>query len=223
MALRAFSTLEPIIAASAPGCPTPTIIKYVREAAIEACERTLYWRYRPSDVALTPLQSTYSYPAVMDGVFTLDVDVHAVLKAVLVDGPALEPMSLDFAVKRFPQWDATDQASEPRVICQLSNKQYILLPKPEAGSSYDLTLTLVLKPNRVATAMDAAAFNELEDVITHNTLQRLLLMPNQSWSDRDGAAYHMREYLSKLTERRARANLGNMRGPVFSRRAFFGA
>jgi hypothetical protein len=223
MALRAFSTLEPIIAASAPGCPTPTIIKYIREAAIDACERTLYWRYRPSDIALTPLQSTYSYPTIVDGVTTLDVDVHAILKAVLVDGPALEPMALDFAVKRFPQWDAVDQASQPQVICQLSTKQYILLPKPEAGSSYDLTLTLVLKPSRVATAMDAVTFNELEDAITHNTLQRLLLMPDQNWSDRDGAAYHMREYMAKLTERRARANLGNMRGPMTVRRAFFGA
>jgi hypothetical protein len=71
--------------------------------------------------------------------------------------------------------------------------------------------------------MDEAVFNELEEAIVHNTLQRLLMLPNQNWSDREAAAYHMRQYLSKLTERRARANLGNMRGAMSVRIPPFGA
>jgi hypothetical protein len=223
MATRLFSTLVPTIAASAPGCPTPTIIEYVRKAAIEACERTLFWRYRTGNIALTPLQSTYSYPSLVDGVTPLAAEVHAVFDATLVDGPSLEPLTLDTALKRFPKWDSTDQASQPQVFCQINTTQYILLPKPETGSTYNLVLTLAIKPTKSATNMDEAVFNELEEAIVHNTLQRLLMLPNQNWSDREAAAYHMRQYLSKLTERRARANLGNMRGAMSVRIPPFGA
>lgn len=223
MATRLFSTLVPTIAASAPGCPTPTIIKYVRDAAIEACERTLYWRYRTGAISLTPLQSTYNYPAIVDGVTTLDVDIHAVFGAAFVDGPALRPLTLEAALQQFPQWDATSQASQPQAFCQLNTTQYIVLPKPETGSAYTITLTVALKPTKDATGMDEDVLNELEDVIVHNTLQRLLILPNQNWSDRESAGYHARQYLFKLTERRARANLGNMRGSMSVRLPPFGA
>lgn len=433
MANRLFSTLVPTIAASAPGCPTPTITDYVRKAAIEACERTLFWRYRTDNIALTPLQSTYNYsdalnpgggsgevvtvtldptysnPAMIlsngnlsaqwslsgsfgcsyatvprsagkyyfeiinttpggyggaiydnwsfnaglsvdrnitndktagstpnswafsnanntgvttntstiaagvvtivtgvsqipqDGYLGVAVDldsgkiwfnangtwinsgnpaagtnptytftptktlypalgqgsynpggkstanfgataflgtkpsgfnawntsggggggggipnaiVHAVFGATFVEGQVLEALTLEEAIRRFPKWDAADQASQPQVICQLNTMQYIVLPKPESGSAYTLALTLALKPTKTATGMDEDVFNELEDVIMHNTLQRLLMLPNQNWSDREAAGYHARQYLFKLSERRARANLGNARGKM---------
>lgn len=447
MATRLFSTLVPTIAAHAPGCPTPTIIKYVRDAAIEACERTLYWRYRTGSFALTPLQATYNYADAVnpggggggtittvtldptysnalgtlgdgnlswewtyggsygctyatvprstgkyyfeivntvesgyggaiynnwgfaggvstaarnigndilpgsdatgwgfsnrnqsglmtdssiwhnlipnyvdmtgidqipqggylgvsvdfdtgkmwfsvDGTYPLGGDpvagtdptytftpntplypavgqgsygpggkstanfgatawtgalptgytpwntsgggggggggiqnavVHAVFGASFVDGPALEPLVLDAALRQYPQWDAANQASQPQAFCQLNTTQFIVLPKPEAGSAYTITLTVALKPTKDATGMDEDVFNELEDVIMHNTLQRLLILPNQNWSDREAAAYHAKQYLFKLTERRARANLGNMRGSMSVRLPPFGA
>jgi hypothetical protein len=145
----------------------------------------------------------------------LDVEVHATFDATLVDGPTLEPLPLDTALERFSKWDATDQASQPQTFCQLNPAQYILLPKPEAGSTYEIMMTLALKPLRTATGMDEDVFNELEDLIVHGTLQRLLMIPNQNWTDYEMAKYHKRQYLAKLTERRARANLGNMRGPMF--------
>ena len=42
---RSFSDVVNRLSPSVPGCPTPVIEQYVRDAAIEACERTLAWRY----------------------------------------------------------------------------------------------------------------------------------------------------------------------------------
>jgi hypothetical protein len=39
-------------------------------------------------------------------------------------------------------------------------------------------------------------------------------MPNKNWSDRELATYHAKQYLSKITERRARANLGAARASM---------
>jgi hypothetical protein len=42
-------------------------------------------------------------------------------------------------------------------------------------------------------------------------------MPNVTWSNIELASYHSRQYLFHLSERRARANLSNMRGAMTAR------
>ena len=74
-------------------------------------------------------------------------------------------------------------------------------------------LTLVLGGQRrqdsVAAALAQIQTDRLvENVIVHGALQHLLVLPNKNWTDRELAAYHAKQYLSKITERRARANLG---------------
>jgi hypothetical protein len=64
--------------------------------------------------------------------------------------------------------------------------------------------------------------DELEDVIMHNALQHLLVLPNTNWSDRELAAYHAKQFIFHLSERRARANLGNVRGVMTARMQRFG-
>ena len=69
-------------------------------------------------------------------------------------------------------------------------------------------MLLALKPLRSATDMDKTVLDELEDVVVHGALQQLLVLPEKSWSDRELAAYHAKQFLFKLSERRARTNLG---------------
>jgi hypothetical protein len=57
-------------------------------------------------------------------------------------------------------------------------------------------------------------FGELEDAIYHGALQELLVIPSQAWKDYELAAYHAKQYTYCVTERRARANIGNMRGTM---------
>ena len=59
--------------------------------------------------------------------------------------------------------------------------------------------------------------DELEQVIVHGALQQLLVMPKVVWNDNTLAAYHARQYLSLVNERRARANLNNSRSSLTAR------
>jgi hypothetical protein len=54
MSTRTFMSLVNRLAPSVPGCPQPIIEQHVRDAAIEACERTLAWRYEQPMTPLTP-------------------------------------------------------------------------------------------------------------------------------------------------------------------------
>lgn len=105
-------------------------------------------------------------------------------------------------------------AAEPRVVTQLTPDKYIVLPLPDAAQTYAVRMFYALKPTRTATGMDAALLNDLEEVVVHSALQHLLVMPGVAWSDRELASYHAKQGLFTLTERRARANLGNSRGTM---------
>lgn len=113
--------------------------------------------------------------------------------------------------------------STPQSITQISPDKYVVLPLPGADETYQCRMFLALKPKRSATAMDEVIFDELEEVVMHGALQHLLVLPNQAWSDRELAAYHAKQYVFQTSERRARANLGNVRGTMRARMQPFGA
>lgn len=256
MANRLFSTLVHRIQPSAHGCPQPTLIQYIRDAAIRACERTLYWRYQIPLFYLQPGVAEYAYnkPA--------DTDVHAVFEAVVNDRP-LERLTLDKAIELYPQWadlysgvspaliaendpnlfnlalynaeqyngggagelppDALADASTPQSICQITPDKYIILPLPDDQRQYRMRMFVALKPRRNAVGMEEFIFDELEEVIFHGALQHLLVLPKVPWSDRELAAYHAKQFVFQIAERRARANLGNVRGMMRARMQPFGA
>jgi hypothetical protein len=119
--------------------------------------------------------------------------------------------------------DALADASTPQSITQISPDRYIILPLPDDQRDYQMRMFVALKPKRNATAMDSYIFDELEEAIMHGALQHLLVLPNTNWSDRELAAYHAKQYVFQTSERRARANLGNMRGMMRARMQPFGA
>jgi hypothetical protein len=113
--------------------------------------------------------------------------------------------------------------STPQSICQVNPDKYVILPLPDGQATYRCRMFLALKPKRNATGMDEFIMDELEEVIMHGALQHLLVLPSQAWSDRELAAYHAKQYVYQTSERRARANLGNVRGTMRARMQPFGA
>lgn len=251
MATREFSTLIPRISPSVPGCPRPTMIQAIRDAAIFVCEKTLLWRYTQPKYNLLPGVHEYAFdkPAA--------ADVHVVFDAIMNDMP-LQRLTLEQALEAYPAWadlysgedpsviwsltpsslfgsdeyndalfnqgsafelppSVVADGSEPRAICQLTPEQYIVLPLPDNAKVYTMRMFYALKPRRDASGMEDAVLSDLEDAIVHYALQYLLVMPNIAWGDRDLAQYHGKQALFKTTERRARANLSNMRGTMTAR------
>lgn len=215
MALRDYKSLITLINPSVPGCPQETMFQYIRNSAIRACERTLALRYEEPVFNLTPGVYKYAYRK------PFYTAVHAVFTTTL-NGYPLNTLTLEQALEQYPGWvdkyttsqDITEYGSEPRAVTQLSPHEYIVLPLPDAAKTYTIRLIYALKPTRDSTSMDEDIFNDLEEVIMHGTLQHLLVLPNTNWSDRELAAYHAKQFLSQISERRARANLGNARGTL---------
>jgi hypothetical protein len=192
-----------------PGCPLPVISNYIRDAAVEVCERTLAWRYEQPVMQLTAGEYTYAYDT------PADTEVHAFLTAS-VNNEIVTPLIIEDVHTKFPYWPDTsvEYRSNPRYISQLDADNFVVAPVPDDSKTYDVRMILALKPIRTASGMDKSVFDDLENVIMHGALQHLLVLPNKPWSDRELAAYHAKQYLSKTVERRARANLGAGRASV---------
>lgn len=106
------------------------------------------------------------------------------------------------------------KTSTPQVVVQLTPDKYVILPSPDTEKVYTMRMFYALKPSRGAGGMDARILDELQEAIIHSALQHLLALPNVVWADRELAAYHARQSIREVTERRARANLGNARGSM---------
>ena len=123
MATRTFLSLTQRLLPSVPGCPQPVLEHYIRDAAIEACEKTLAWRYQQFPVRLTQGVYEYQYdnPA--------QAEVHAFLTAS-VNGQPVHPITLEDVHRRFPDWPNLDpnKQSDPRFIFQLDPDNFSVAP-----------------------------------------------------------------------------------------------
>jgi hypothetical protein len=247
MPTRTFLSLVPKLSPNVPNCPQPTLVQNIRDAAIRTCERTLAWRYVQPVFNLLPGIHEYPYSKPMN------TDIH-VLFGATVNGRPLDLLSLDTALRIYPEWadvysgvdmsqawsqqtagfnqtaanevalnggsgftmpeGAMSKASQPRSITQVTSDKFVILPLPDDAEPYTVRMFYALKPTRHADGMDAHVFDELEQAIFHSALQHLMLMPNVPWTSTELAAYHARQFTRETSERRARANLGNMRGSL---------
>lgn len=203
MSDRTFNSVVQRLIPHVPGCPHPIVEQYVRDAAIDCCERSLSWRYMQPLIRLTP--GVYDYPYELP----TQADIHAFLTVTLNDRP-MHVETLETITARFPGWPDYDPASRgtPRHIFQLDSRNFGVLPIPDDTQIYDLRMVVALKPLRDANRMNKNALDELENAIMHGALKQLLLMPDKNWSDPRLASFHAGQYLARVTERRARANLG---------------
>ena len=209
MADRKFSTLVTRLTPSVPGCPQPVIDQYVRDAAIEACERTLAWRYVQPKIRLTTGVYDYGYESPNNS------EVHAFIFAT-VNGNRLTAVTLDHLHDLYPKWPdfPSTEYANPIHISQLDPDHFVVAPTPDSITTYDLRMITALKPLRTATDMDTTVFDELENIIMQGALQHLLVLPERTWTDRDLAKYHAGQFISKTAERRARNALGAARASV---------
>jgi len=209
MANRRFSEIVTRLAPSVPGAPNVVVEQYVRDAAIQACERTLAWRYEQPAIRLT--QGIHDYPYEPPN-FS---EVHAIITAT-VNGNKMKPVSLDQLHDIYPKWPfgSSDEEAEPRYISTVDVDNFAVAPIPDGDTDYDVRMIIACKPLRTAIEMEESVLDDLENVIMHGALQHLLVLPERSWSDRELASYHAKQFAFQISERRARANLGTGRGSM---------
>lgn len=209
MSIKMFDTLINRISPYVPGCPFPTIVQHIRDAAIDVCERTLYWRYKLPNIRLTPGVYDYVYET------PANTAIHAILTAY-VNGRPLYTSTIEDLQAHFPHFldYDSDKRGTPQRLFQINFCSFGVMPIPDDTEPYELQLVVALKPSRSAWGMDDYVLEELESSIVDSTLSTLLHIPERAWSNDRLAVFYAQQTQRKISERRARANLGNSRAPL---------
>lgn len=105
-------------------------------------------------------------------------------------------------------------ASRPTMCTVVSPQRYVILPLPDGEETYTTRMWMAIKPSRTATGMDSDAFNELEDLFVWGALETLFAMPNKPWTNPDYSVHYGAKFREGYLEKRRRANIGHVRGPM---------
>lgn len=171
---RDIETLFPKVLQYAPGCPEPTAIEHLRDAAVELCKRTRCWRdideFEAIGVGPEEIPSILPYAALFE------------IEKAWFNDHELEP-------KGYGDDMLFHDAGEPRYIAQVSPNSVMLDP-PCAGN---LKISMFLMPSENAETLPQFFFDQFPRALADGALGTVLLLPNQPFTNPQlGAAFAQR-------------------------------
>lgn len=200
----------PNIRMYAPGVADPTAYFAIRQAAIEFCERTRMWRYDDEfEIAADD----------NEGLFAPSNAVIHEIEEVWFEGVKLRrvtPAKLDDLI---PGWrsDDTKPTGTPSYVTQTAPNEIILVP----FGTGTVKLTLFLKPAQDADEVPDFLADQYRETIAFGALSRILLIPNQSFTNAEMGAAFGQAFQSRIDGKSTKGSAGQQRAPTRTRASFF--
>ena len=199
----------PNIRMYAPGVSDPAAYFAIRQAAIEFCERTRFWRYE-DEFAITSTD--------IDGLTAPSGSVIYDIDAVWFNGRKLTPKTTGQLDVLEPTWrsGATAQTSTPKYVTQTEPNTIQIVP----FQTGQLKFALFLKPSQDATEVPDFLVDQHRETIAHGALARILLIPNQSFTNPEMAAAFGMAFQQKIDGKSAIGITGQQRAPIRTKASF---
>ena len=200
----------PNIRLYAPGVADPTAYFAIRQAAIEFCERTRTWRFDDEFNVTADEAEGLLAPA---NSVVLDID------GVWFNGQKLTSKTPNQLDKLLPPWrsGADKSESKPLYVTQTELNTIQIVPF-QAGK---VKLSLFLKPSQDADELPDFLADQHRETIAWGALGRILMIPNQSFTNPDMGAAFGRAFQQKLDGKSTLGFTGQQRAPVRTRASFF--
>jgi hypothetical protein len=206
--MKSLDDLAPSIKVYAPGVADPTMYFGIRQAAIEFCERTRLWRHDDDfQVSSDDCEGIYAPSG---------AEIHQI-EAVFFNGNELEPKSTAWLDEHMRRWRAGEVTGQPRYYTQTKPDTIRLVPF-DAGH---LALHFWLKPAQDADTLPDWMVDQHREVIAHGALGRILLIPNQSFTNAELGMAFAGSFARRLNELCAQGFSGQQRAPVRTRATFY--
>lgn len=191
----------------APGVAEPAALFAIRQACIEFCERTRLWRYE-DDFDVTDDEDLLSPP---------DSQIHEI-EALRFNNQKVTPAATQWLDRIWPTWRTdTDGAATPKYFTQTAPNTLRLVPRA-AGH---VNIYLFLKPSQDAEEVPDFISEQYREVIAQGALSRILMIPNQSFTDGNLAIGYGTAFQSKLDSLSSKGTEGQQRARQRTRATFF--
>lgn len=197
-----FSALITEVLSVAAACPTPTIIRNARNAAIELAEKAECMRYDlEGDLAIAEMPEVE---------FSLPPESVLVKPIVLdFDGSPLTPVSARIMNKDVENWREAC-AHPPKHYLRSQNTLDAVRLYPIPINTGTVTGEVAIKPTRDALGIEEIFMDRFFAVLVDGTLARLLAIPSAPWFSPDGSSYHKGEFYASLDEAKREADADDL-------------
>jgi hypothetical protein len=102
----------------------------------------------------------------------------------------------------------------PCMFTMLNSNEVTLVPKPDKAITGALTGLLAFAPTRKSTTIIDYVYEDYAEEIARGAASKLLVIPNQQWSDLKTALLYRKQFTSDMANARAHVNQGQVRAPI---------
>ena len=186
MAMMPMLDLVPEIVVDIPNCPNPVALRALRDTMMDFCRRSESWIVY-DDFAVT----VASQPDVVLNL--LDNTRIVKILSLTHNGTPLQPASEKVLDNQIHSWRSEEGI--PRAFFEMLGNKVRLYPIPEETKVGLVKGSIALAPTRSATEMDEDLVDNWLEGIVAGAQHRLMMMPNQPWTDpnRAGPLYGLYE------------------------------
>jgi len=206
MATVAYSTFFPFLIPLVPHVADPVAEQAIRDTCIEFCKESLIWQ-----TPIDPISSTAG-----EAVYQLDVPTNANLAHVVdlyYNNARLAKKSVSEIASKFTR-DWMQSVGTPTVFTMLNPNEITLVSKPDRSVLDAITGILAYAPMRKSTGIIDYIYEDYAEEIARGAAARLMMIPNQQWTDPKMALGYRKQFMSDMSNARAHVNQGQMRAPI---------
>lgn len=206
--MKAWSLFYPDVLPELPGAPVPMVDHWLRNAAIEFCERS-----KAHVVTLDPITSVADQMAY---VIALDADTELVeLVAVRWLDEKLTPKSPHFLEEKYDDWES--ETGTPEHYTQVDTENVMLVPAPGTAETDGIRIRAAIKPGIAATGVHDWLFSQYRPAICAGAKAKMMAQLDKPWSKPDLVAINQAAFDAAIDSATTRASDGHVRStPRFS-------
>ena len=197
MATVPYTQWQPFVQVYVPDCPKALIIEAIRQACIEFCQYSRFWRKELDAFYTVATDEEYELITPTDSTI-------ADILLIKVNKEPLEAKTQDDLESIYSEW--REQNGKPKYFFMRDKTSIVFVPIPDAA--YPVRLLVALKPTQIAQGVDSIIFEEHKEAIKFGALAYLMMMPNKEWSDQNGSVFYKQQFIELSTKAKTIAEQG---------------
>lgn len=197
--MKAWSAFYPDVLPELPGAPLLLVDHWLRNAAIEFCERSK--AHVVDLVAMNAVANQMAYTLV-----PLAETEIVEIKAAWFSGNKLAPKGHTFLEDKYGDWTAA--VGTPEYITQQASDVALLVPAPAASASGSIKIKAVARPAIAATGIHDWLFQQYRQALVAGCKAKMMAMDKVSWSSPDRVEYYLGQFEAAIDKATSAANSG---------------
>lgn len=197
--MAAWSAFYPDLLPELPLAPLPVVDHWLRNVAIDFCERT---KAHVVDLALLDAVAEQ-----MDYTPTLPTETDLVeIRAVWFSGDKLKekaPAALDLD---YGDWKA--EIGQPAAYTQERLDKLLLVPAPSAAATAAIKISAAVKPSLAATGISDWLFAKFRLVLVAGVKAKMMAIADKPWTRPDRVQFYSDQYEEGITDATNAARAG---------------